>query len=430
MMANPLIVERRSPATGAGDAFQTRAATAVALRPWPYPYRAAFGICSDLDDTPTADDYFDMMRFLNTTAPTRLGLGIGLEVGNSIHFDMPPSQFSYWNADEGSRATVRAMIRSGHVDCLHSFGDLATTRAHAGRALDELARHDCGLKVWVDHAIAPSNFGADIMQGFGDVEGSAVYHADLTHAFGIEYVWRGRVTSAIGQDVPRRLGGIARWRHPAASSVTTAKEVAKGLLARAGSAKYSPHGGNNVVWGSRLRSGHAVREFLRSNPSWAGVSVHETADGFGEVVSSDVLGRLLARGGACVLYTHLGKTRQPGRALSAATRRSLDLLAGLFACGDLLVTTTRRLLDLCWTRRQVSWTAHQAGDGGTRIEISTAALGSLDSRLDGLTFYVANPARTTITVDGGERAVQVNPNDASGRGSVSLPWPRLLFPGG
>ena len=156
---------------------------------------------------------------------------MGLEVGNTIYFDMPAPQFSYWNTDDRGRSEVRTLIKSGHVDCLHSFGDLATTRTHAGRALDELARHDCRLEVWIDHAVAPTNFGADIMHGTGDVPGAPAYHADLTCGYGVRYVWRGRVTSVIGQGVPRRLAGIFEPSHPIASAVTLAKEAAKGLLA-------------------------------------------------------------------------------------------------------------------------------------------------------------------------------------------------------
>src|SRR5262245_31961816 len=339
MIGGQIVETPDRAATEPAGARAQAAPSGVTLRPWPYPYEAALAICSDLDETPTAADYLDMMRLLNTTEPTRLGRGVGLEVGNTIYFDMPPSQFSYWNGDDRARASIRALIQSGHVDCLHSFGDLATTRAHAGRALDELARHNCEIKVWIDHGVAPSNFGADIMQGSGDVEGSAAYHADLTCSFGIEYVWRGRVTSVIGQDVPRRLGGIARWRHPAASSVTAAKEAAKGWLARAGSAKYGSHRANDLVWESRLRSGQPVREFLRANPSWAGISVYETADGLGEVMTPEFLSRLVHRGGACVLYTHLGKMKLPGRALMPATRSALEHLSAEFASGSLLVTT-------------------------------------------------------------------------------------------
>src|SRR5262245_38924678 len=97
----------------------TAAPVAVALRPWPYPYRAGLAICSDLDETPTAADYFEMTRFLNTADATRLGRGVNLEVGNTIYFDMPDSQFSYWNGDAAARARVRALIASGHIDCLH-----------------------------------------------------------------------------------------------------------------------------------------------------------------------------------------------------------------------------------------------------------------------------------------------------------------------
>jgi len=121
----------------------------------PYPYRAMMAICSDVDETPDRRAYADIMRFLNTDRDTAMGPGVGLEVGNSIYFDMPAGQFAYWNTDEAGREMIRALIGSGHVDCLHSYGDLATTREHAGRALDELARHDLRLEVWIDHSTAP-----------------------------------------------------------------------------------------------------------------------------------------------------------------------------------------------------------------------------------------------------------------------------------
>jgi hypothetical protein len=407
----------------------TSAPAAVSMRPWPYPYRAALAICSDLDETPTAADYFEMARFLNTNEQTRLGIGVNLEIGNSIYFDMPAAQFSYWNGDDAARARLRALIQSGYVDCLHSFGDLATTRRHAGRALDDLARHGCGLKVWIDHAVAPSNFGADIMQGSGDVVGSDVYHADLTLAFGIEYVWRGRVTSVIGQDAARRLSGIASPRHPVASALTVAREAAKGALARAHHAKYAPHAANDLLWPAALRSGQPVVEFLRSNPSWAGISVHDTADGLGEVINAGLLQRLVDRQAACVLYTHLGKMRLPGRTLAPNTRLALELVARARSDGDLMVTTTRRLLDFCRARRTASWTATADGDG-VRIDISTAALPTIERRrLEGLTFYTDTASRVRLVVDGrDEHALRVNPPDHTGCPSVSIAWPRLSFP--
>src|SRR5207253_20567 len=194
-----------------------------------------------------------------------------------IYFDMPPGDFSYWSASEGDREKIRTLIRSGHIDCLHSFGDLATTRAHAGKALEELARHDCFLKVWVDHAIAPTNFGSDIMQGHGDDPNHAAYHADLTLGYGIEHVWRGRVTSVIGQNRPLSFRGIGNWSHPIATAKTIAKEAIKQGLARCGNGKYRLHANNRILNEVRLRDGRCATEFLRCHPHWNGVSGGDNA---------------------------------------------------------------------------------------------------------------------------------------------------------
>ena len=165
------VPESAAPGSATHQGEPAARAAGVSLRPFPFPYRAALAICSDLDETPSAVAYLETARFLTTTEPTALGTGVGLEAGNTIYFDMPAGQFSYWNADDRGRGEVRALIRSGHVDCLHSFGDLATTRAHAGRALDELARHDCALAVWVDHGVAVSNFGAaKVNTASGDID--------------------------------------------------------------------------------------------------------------------------------------------------------------------------------------------------------------------------------------------------------------------
>ena len=61
------------------------------------------------------------------------------------------------------------------------------------------------LSIWGSHPLWLTEmwlerFGPDIMRGNGDVPGSTAYHADLTAAYGIRYVWRGRTTSITGQD--------------------------------------------------------------------------------------------------------------------------------------------------------------------------------------------------------------------------------------
>ncbi len=296
----------------------TTPATAVEIRALPFPYRAALAICSDLDLTPNRQVYAECSRYLNTTGMTSMGRGVGLEVGNTIYFDMA-DQFAYWNTDDEGRDMARALIRSGHIDCLHSYGDLATTRGHAQRALEDLSRHGCRLDVWVDHAVAPTNFGGDIMKGSGDVPGADAYHADLTCAAGVHYVWRGRVTSVIGQNVRRTLAGIWQPSSPLRSGRTALKEAAKGLIGR-GDSRYSLHPTNRIVREATLRDGRPVYEFLRSNPHPHGVSVGDTAGGVAEVFTREMLQRLIQREASTIIYTHLGKIRSEHEPFEAPTR--------------------------------------------------------------------------------------------------------------
>lgn len=400
----------------------------VDMRAIPYPYRAMLAICSDLDETPDQTVYRETMRFLNTRETTAMGPGVGLEVGNTIYFDMPPDQFAYWNTDGSGRQLLCDLMRSGHVDCLHSFGDLATTRAHAERALDELARQGISLAVWIDHATATTNFGEDIMRGSGDVPGAAAYHADLTCASGVRYVWRGRVTSVIGQRAPRALLPICRIDHPLDSLRTVSKEFAKGVLGRIGSRKYRMHASNDVLREARLRSGHRVHEFLRANPHWAGVSVGETAAGLADVLSESFLRALAASGGVSILYTHLGKVADPARPIPEGGRVALRRLAAARDASRILVTTTRRLLDYCRVQQYVR-IRRTAGPAGERLDVTCVPEPVTQAELQGLTIYAERPDAARVFVEGREWTdIQRNAPDETGRATVTLKWRPLEFP--
>jgi len=387
-------------------------------------------ICSDLDGTPDRDHYLSIVRFLNTEDETPAGKGVGLEVGNTIYFDMPDNQFAYWNTDDLGREIVRELIRSGHIDCFHSFGDLATTRAHAERALKELEEHDCRIECWVDHAVAPTNFGADIMKGTGDVPALPAYHADLTYRHGVRFVWRGRVTSVIGQDRRRSINNLVSLRNPIASVRTAAKELAKGVLARTGNTKFALHGRNDLAERIQLRDGHEAYEFMRCNPHWGGVSAGDTSDGFGDVLDDTFLRRLIKRRGISILYTHLGKTSEPGSIFRRKTIEGLHLLAEAADRRDILVTTTRRILGFWQARRSIVVTKSQHQDGDI-VNIDTRPLRERDMPcdLDGISIYVRNSDTARMFVDGAETEdIQRNPEDKTGQQSISVPWSSLNFP--
>lgn len=394
----------------------------VTLVRYPHPYVAMLAICSDLDETPNAHVYFETARYLNTTETTAMGPGLGLEVGNTIYFDMPPSQFAYWNTDDAGRHRIRTLMQSGHIDCLHSFGDLAYSRADAARSLEDLDRHGCRVGVWIDHAVAPSNFGADIMRGTGDLPGAPAYHSDLTLAYGVQYVWRGRVTSMTGQDVPRDLGGVFDRRHPVTSGRTLAKEVVKGVVGSLGTEKYVMHANNRLLRHATLRDGRPVLEFLRANPSWRGVNKDATADGLANVLTTDLLARLLAKGGCMILYTHLGKVRDKGLPIGEATRSSLERLANAYRAGSVLVTTTRRLLDYARAHAEASWKSSRREDV-LEVQVQVPGDGA------GLGFAVAVPERTRLVVNGATPARTIRVAPGSGApGYIGVPWSRLVYP--
>jgi len=409
--------------------------TPVSLLPCPYPYRAMLSVCSDLDLTPDRRVYWETTKFLNTTEETCMGKGVGLEVGNSLYFSMPEGQFSYWGTDDTGREMLRRLIHSGHIDVLHSYGDLAKTRLDAERALRELEAHNLRFEVWVDHSKAPTNFGADIMHGCGDLPGADAYHADLTLAHGVRFICRGRVTSMIGQDVRPSLGafqGVWRSDHPIASARTVAKELAKHMLGKLGNSKYDIHPANRVLREVSLRNDARCMEFVRCNPHYRGVSGSDTASGVGDVITESFLSSMVRRGGACVLYCHLGKIVDPDEPLPHSSREAYRRLARRYHAGEILVLTTARLLRYLLARDRLVWEV-QTDKQGLNIVIRTLddpARGHSVPKaedLAGLTFRVPKQGACRITDVFGTALPfeQIEEKDAK---LLTIPFRALDFP--
>ena len=397
-------------------------ASAVDLRDFPYPYSAMLAICSDLDETAGHEEYVEISRFLNTDEPTRIGKGLGLEVGNTMYFDMAPGEYSFWNATDEQRDEIIALMRSGHIDAFHSFGDLASSRAHAENAINCLESAGCKLRVWIDHAIAPTNFGSDIMRGSGDSRDSDVYHADLTVNHGVRYVWRGRVSSVIGQGVRRRLGGIYDRRYGQESAITVTKELIKGLLGRIPGSRFRMHASNRVIEPIGLRDGQPVYEFLRSNPHPLGVSVADRGDRIYEVLRDDMLDKLVDRRATAIIYTHLGKTDHVNTLFPPETIDALANLAKRANAGEILVATTARTLDYQLMMTTIDWSVSESEDS-IRIDCTTEA----DS-VQGLTFLVSGTKPVDIRVAGKSVCTSSEHELHGDRRVISVPWQPLSWP--
>jgi hypothetical protein len=396
----------------------------ISLLAAPYPYRSMLAICSDLDETESSDVYFNTMEYLNTSGQTQFGKGVGLETGNSLYFYMPGDQFAYWNTDDASRERARTLIHSGHIDCFHSFGDLANQRHEVESTLDHLQSYGCRMRSWIDHAVAPSNFGGDIMQGFGDVKLSDIYHADITLAFGVEYVWIGRVTSMHGQDAAVSLSGIWSASCPAKSADTLCKELVKVAVGKLGNQKYSFHADNRLTREIRLRDGQRVTEFMRSNPHPQGVSVGDTSEGLGAALSDTFLDNLVQRQAKTIVYTHLGKRIDKKQGFAEGTRIALEKLSDRQRQGQVLATTTTRLLDFTTMLKSANWSARQDGDA---CEIAVNFEGAAPP-VAGLSFEVDANCRHTLLVNGQPVSTNRHEHISGERDVVSVPWKRLDFP--
>lgn len=411
---------------------------AVSLRTFPYPYRAALTLCSDIDGTHTAEHFLTIQDFLCSTQMTPMGPGLGLEIGNSFYPFTPDDSFAYRSSRPRDRKVIETLIRAGYIDCIHAFGEGNTVLADALRVLDDLERAGCTPDVWTDHYRTPYNLGKDTTYGTGDDPASPHYHLNRTRAFGIKFVWRGRGSSLPSQGIPLRPGAFAATydsHHPTATLKAAGKETAKIALAYAGSRRFALHRGNALYQVVQLQDRQRFFEFQRSNPHWGGLSTGHDSVGLAYVLRREYLQHLVRQGGTSIIYTHLGLGSEPPGYLPQATRNALHDLAAAYHDGDIYITTTSRLLNYSVYRDYLQWHVTITSEGTHTIVIDgvhdpvSGWQQPSSQALQGITFYVPDSSRAEIVL--GSRHVPVidrHPADHTGRESVALPRVPLVYP--
>jgi hypothetical protein len=404
---------------------------AVFLRRFPYPYRAALAICSDIDGTKTIDDFLRIQEFLNTTNLTRFGRGAGLEIGNSFFALTLDDRLSYLSSRPQERKLLRNFIRAGFIDCLHSYGLGARTRGAVHGALDALASDGCHLTVWVDHSRAPTNLGEP---GGGAVPSSPAYHADLTLAYGVRFAWLGRGTVLVGQSSPvsrAKLTASHDRGHARRSTEGLLREILKIAVARGGSSRYAMHQRNSLMRAHRLPDGNAVYEFIRTYPYWNS-KAHANNQTLAYVLRPSTLEELKRSEGVSIIYTHFAL---PCPTLPPETCAAIQRLAVEHREGRILVTTTSRLLRYWFARQQMRWSYEMLPDNSVRITITSIddpLFGEREPAVDdlqGITFQVPHQ-RVSLFL--GERELH-NParfvDPVTHDHFVSIPRTELLYPG-
>lgn len=391
------------------------------LRKFPYPYRAALSICSDIDGTNTCSKYKKIQKFMHNKT--------GLNFTNSFFPCHDGGDFSFSSGKNEDKKIIIEDIKKGWIDSIHSFGEKKDfSRMDAFKVLNELEYNNCKLECWIDHAQSKSNLCKFRFFGKGDIKGKIEYHFDLTKKFGIKFIWTERLTNIIGQGVPLTLNSL--WeiydiRYPMYSLINIVKTIAKIILDVFGYKKYNYFKENKLINIVTMEDGQKIYEFIRFNNYYK--KDPEKGDSFEELsylISKKVLNHLKKIGGYSIIYVHLGKNFHLNSIDGRKTVIALRNLKQEFERGNIYVDSTSKILNYYINTKFLNW-SFEAKNGQYYIYIKTVddpvfgAYVPKPEQLENITFYV--PEKVKLFIKNREiNNIRRNPPDHTGRESVTI----------
>jgi len=417
----------------------------VELRKFPYPFKAAFTIASDVDDTDSIDELIHIHKKTNSKKD-----GFGLEMGDSfwmyseqrelmkdslydIHsfhkkFSGPTpflglSIFDGLSNEESEEAEViKNYIRKGYIDALHSYGQFAANtfkREYAENAIKYLKDNNLKFDVWIQHGghENTNNVGPWAWQ-LGDNPGTKEYHADLTVSYGVRYYWTGQMTHCIGQDGNFNLE----------TSAKLIIEWMQDFYINNGSPVYKHK--NELVTTLTLDDGQKIFDFVRYINRWGEYVIMDEPN-LRFQLNPEILDDLIENEGYLIQYTHLG-ANYGYPYLSSYTMHLLEYAKQKFDEGELLVSTTSKLLNYYVHRKYLNWDYKLSGNHLKIIikNISNEVEGEFIptiEELEGITFYVPENVNCEILLNNKKIDFIENPKDYEGRSSISIKWNYLTF---
>lgn len=380
------------------------------LRKFPYPYLAMLAISSDCDSA-TQETFERMHQFLNTREESAYGPGLGLDIADTFFVYNGSNSAAAYNlfcycagtdpATPRHAELIRKYYDCGWIDAIHAFGDFSHnretlfTRELAQAAWDLLDQAGIAPTVWIDHGNTANvqNFGSYSLfkssrYQAGDNPYSLYYHTDLTLGGSVRYIWHSRHSDQFGHDFP----------------LTTCK----------------------------LRDGQKVWRFSRYTSEMKGKEIDWLwrPPRLPEQITAAKLDALEQAGQYAVIAQHL-TVYQDDAQISAEGIAALRLLAERHhEQRTILVARTSRLLDYAVAQKYLRYQLVEL-EGYTAIRILaiadpvTGSRAPREDELRGLTFYVADPAKTVVYCDTtllSAAEISQNPADDSGRLSISIPW--------
>lgn len=382
-----------------------------------------------------------MHRFLNTNKDTPLGRGLSLPISDSFFLFSSPGNSNEFTFFEGlsqrlSRRAgwLREWVRGGLIDTLHTYGAFSSathfSRELAIRGIDALQRNAMHLRVWVNHG-PPENvqcFGDGKVASFlGDAPGSDWYHTDITVDYGIEYCWAGtELGDLIAHDSGWNVSALGTY---GSATLSNLRRRRRAVLRR------------RLLSLTTLRDERKVLSFERY---WGTSGQTPVVSDIVHQLSTQNLRRLREMGGYTVVYQHFAVRRRgpgfgvekyvtnPNPYFSPAERAAFVRLAEEYHAGNILVTSTERLLRYNRMHRWLRWKAEEVGNR-LRITLLSLKMPGFRGRpvdredIQGLTFYSSRPEETDLCIETDSGSVPVkglsrNGRDHTGRESVGVPF--------
>ncbi len=402
----------------------------VSLRSFPYPFRAALALCSDIDGCDRTT-FIKVHRFLND--PNQ---GLGLPVGDSFFpRGREPGQLSLFLPDgrtlSPNAKLILAALKAGLIDTIHSWGDFngcppdpARLRTLAESCTGLLLGQDLSVQVWINHGdpLNCQNLPARLQPSYsGDDPASPYYTADLVRQLGVKFAWCSELVPwPLSPHRPRLARVFARL------ATNAGKNFVKLFLGR-WSQRRQVASITRLGQPVTLADGTRVLAFSRFNHHPQGLWGRPTRHTLRYALHPGALKNLLDQEGYFVVYTHLGLPRNAnGGLFPEPDRQALLNVVRQYQEGHLWVAPTSRLLTFWLMQQYLSW---QAAWEGERLVIDLEAVDDPTTgrrlpqveELAGICFYSPQPEATTLRLAGRELATRIYPADHTGRRSLGLP---------
>jgi hypothetical protein len=377
----------------------------VRLREFPYPFKCALAIASDIDYC-SLEDFEEIHRFLNTTQMTSMGPGLGLDIGDSMWMydlaDLDPTEgfppsMSYWKGVTPGQAKhseqIQDYVRKGWIDSLHTYGNFSRkegqfTRQLAKAALDELSAKHLRLDTWLDHGDECNSqdfveYSKKTWQN-GDNPRSPAYHTDLLLNYGVRY--------AHGKK--RQTFGTKRLVEPLT-----------------------------------LRDGRSIWQFSRYvHEDWYPNALsRQLAQDHLKTLVNENLWEIVANhfGGPTPQQTGRLKTRPP---FGREARSALLTLAFEFRRGNIMVLRASRLLKYHIASLYLDWDYDPTANRININAVNDPVLGRYVPQLSdlrGITFYLPSPESVVIVLNGAQipsEFVMANGHDGTSLSATIWPY--------